>query len=308
MKRLVLAVAAALSLAACTPAAVDPNDPWAALHPWNHGRADVHRLPDGVEYVVLKKGDGKGDFPGPRDKVTAHYEGRLADTGQVFDSSFERGEPSQFRLNGVIPGWTSGVQKMQPGDSFMFWIPSRQAYGERGQGMDIPPNADLMFRIDLVSAVADPWGKVSPWPTDSSEIIRRPSGLEYFVVESGDPNGASPTDADEVTVDFEGRLEGVQREEGETDDSLRARTVVASTYETGRPEFFAVKDLVPGWAEAVKLMRKGDRWIVRMPAALLYKDEGNGRIPPDATVIYEIELHDFAPASPLGPAPTATPQ
>lgn len=302
MKRLVLAAVAALTLAACTPAAVDPNNPWAALHPWNHARADVQKLPDGVEYIVLKKGDGKGAFPGPRDKVMANYEGRLADTGQTFDSSFERGEPSEFRLNGVIPGWTSGVQKMQPGDSFLFWIPSDKAYGERGQGVDIPPNADLMFRIDLISAVADPWGKVSPWPTDSSEIIRRPSGLEYFVIESGPADGASPTDADEVVVDFEGRNEGLAREEGESDDDYRSRTVVASTYDAGRPEYFPVKGLVPGWAETVKLMRKGDHWMVRMPPQLLYGAEGDGRIPPDGTVLYEIELHDFAPAAPLGPS------
>jgi len=297
MKRLVLAMAAALTLAACTPAAVDANDPWKALHPWNHARADVQKLPDGVEYVVLKKGDGKGALPGPRDLVKVNYEGRLADTGQVFDSSFERGEPIEFRLNGVIPGWTSGLQKMQPGDSFLFWIPAKEAYGARGQGMDIPPNADLMFQVDLISAVPDPWGKAIPWPTDSSEVIRRPSGLEYFVVQSGPADGASPTDADEIVVNFEGRNEDVQREEGETDDSLRARTVAASTYDEGQPKFFPVKGLVPGWAEAVKLMRKGDRWMVRMPPQLLYGDEGNGRIPPGGTVIYELELLDFAPAS-----------
>lgn len=301
MKRIVLAIAAALTLAACTPSAVDLNDPWKALHPWSHSRADIQKLPDGVEYVVLQKGDGQGPFPGPRDLVKVNYEGRLADTGQTFDSSYERGEPIEFRLNGVIPGWTEGLQKMQPGDTFMFWIPSDQAYGERGQGMDIPPNADLMFKVDLISAIPDPWQKVSPWPTDSSEIVRRPSGLEYFAVQSGPADSASPTDADEVAVNFEGRLEGLQREEGESEDSFRARTVVASTYDEGQPKFFPVKDLVPGWSEVLKLMRKGDRWMVRMPASLLYQSEGDGRIPPDATVIYELELLDFGPASPMGP-------
>ncbi len=303
MKRLVLAVAAALTLSACSPSAVDANDPWASLQPWNHGRADVEKLPEGVEYVVLKKGDGKGAFPTARDLVKVHYEGRLADTGLIFDSSYERGEPAEFRLNGVIPGWTQGIQKMQPGDTFMFWIPSAQAYGPRGQGMDIPPNADLMFKVELLSAVADPWQKVAPWPTDSSEVVRLANGLEYFPVVSGDPNGASPTDADEVAVNFEGRLEGVQRDEGESDDDLRSRSVVASTFDEGQPKFFPVKDLVPGWAETLKLMRKGDRWMVRMPSQLLYQGEGDGRIPPDTTVIYELELLDFAPASPIGQPP-----
>lgn len=301
MKRLVLAAALALGISACTPSAIDPANPWAAVDPWNHGRADVVKLPGGVEYIVVRKGDGKGPFPGPRDEVKVNYEGRLAANGQRFDSSYERGEPIEFRLNGVIPGWTEGLQKMQPGDMFMFWIPSDKAYGERGQGMDIPPNADLIFQVELLEVTPDPWGKVAPWPTDSSEIVRRPSGLEYLVIQSGPTEGASPTDADEVAVNFEGRLEGVTAEEGETPDQLRDRSVVASTYEEGQPKFFPVKDLVPGWSEVLKLMRKGDRWMVRMPAQLLYQSEGDGRIPPDATVIYELELLDFAPAGPAVP-------
>ena len=97
-----------------------------------------------------------------------------------------------------------------------------------------------------------------PWPTDSSEIQRRPSGLEYFPVESGPADGASPTDTDDVAiVNFEGRLEGVKAEEGETaEDDLRARSVVLSTYDEGAPKDFPVKgSRPPAGAEAVKLMR-----------------------------------------------------
>jgi peptidylprolyl isomerase len=304
MKRLVLAVVAALTISACSPSgAVDANDPWAALQPWDHARAGVEKLPSGVEYYVLRKGDGKGAMPSERDMVEVKYEGRLAETGLVFDSSYQRDETAKFRLNGVIPGWTQGIQKMQPGDMFMFWIPSKEAYGERGMPPRIDPNSDLMFQVELIKVIADPWAKAMPWPTDSSEVQRRPSGLEYFAIESGPADSASPTDADEVVVHFEGRLEGVKAEEGESEDSVRARSVVASTYEEGQPKFFPVKDLVPGWAEAVKLMRKGDRWMVRMPAQLLYKDEGDGRIPPDATVLYELELLDFSPATPAAGSP-----
>lgn len=303
MKRLVFAAAAMLALSACTPAAVDPNDPWAALEPWNHSRADVEKLPSGVEYVIVRKGDGKGPNPGPRDEVEVNYEGRLASNGQVFDSSYDSGKPISFRLNGVIPGWTDGIQKMQPGDMFVFWIPSDQAYGERGSPPAIEPNSDLMFKVELLSVTPDPWNKAAPWPTDSSEVVRRPSGLEYLAVKSGPGDGASPTDADEVVVHFEGRKEGMQPEEGESADDLRHRSIVASTYEEGQPKFFPVKDLVPGWAEVVKLMRRGDRWMVRMPSQLLYGEEGDGRIAPDETIIYELELLDFAPAQPAMPAP-----
>ncbi len=117
MKRLVLAAAAALTLSACSPpGAVDAKDPWATLQPWNHARADVQKLPEGVEYVVVQKGDGKGPNPGPRDMVEVKYAGRIAETGLEFDSSYARGDTAKFRLNGVIPGWTQGIQKMHIAD------------------------------------------------------------------------------------------------------------------------------------------------------------------------------------------------
>ena len=95
-------------------------------------------------------------------------------------------------------------------------------------------------------------------------------------------------------------------EPGESADDLRRRSVVASTFEEGQPKFFPVKDLVPGWAEVLKLMHKGDRWMVRIPSQLLYQAEGDGRIPPDATVVYELELLDFSPAAAAGqPVPGA---
>jgi FKBP-type peptidyl-prolyl cis-trans isomerase len=308
MKRLVLAFVAALTISACSPGgAVDAKDPLTALQPWNHSRAGVEKLPNGVEYYVVRKGDAKEAAPGPKDMVEVKYEGRLAATGLVFDSSYQRGDTAKFRLNQVIPGWTAGMQKMQPGDMFVFWIPSKEGYGERGQGMDIPPNADLMFQVELLKVVADPWGKVAPWPTDASNIVRLPSGLEYFPIESGAADGASPTDADEVVVNFEGRLEGVKAEAGETEDDVRRRSLVASTFEEGQPKYFPVKDLVPGWAEVLKLMRKGDRWMVRMPSQLLYQAEGDGRIPPDATVLYELELLDFSAPPPAGQGPTDGP-
>lgn len=303
MKRIVLAVAAAVALSACTPASsVDPNDPWAALEPWNHARPDIQKVEGGTEYVVVKKGDGKLPSPGATDLVEVNYEGRLAETGVVFDSS-SPGEPIKFRLNRVIPGWTKGIQKMQPGDTFVFWIPADEAYGANGRPPQIPPNAPLMFKVELLKSVADPWKKVSPWPTDSSEVVRRPSGLEYIVVESGPADSPSPTDEDQVLVNFESRNEGLPPEPGESEDDVRDRNLVLSTYDEGRPKSFPVKGLIPGWAEAVKLMRRGDRWIVRMPAELAYKDEGDGRIPPGGTVIWELELLDFGPASPMGPMP-----
>ena len=84
------------------------------------------------------------------DRVTVHYTGKNLD-GSVFDSSVQRGEPTTFPLNGVIAGWTEGVQLMTPGAKYRFYIPSDLAYGERGAGADIAPGATLMFDVELIS-------------------------------------------------------------------------------------------------------------------------------------------------------------
>lgn len=102
----------------------------------------------GLQYLVLESGDESGVSPQPTDSVLAHYEGRFVN-GDVFDSSIERGEPAQFVLNQVIPGWTEGLQLMQPGDKWRFYIPSDLAYGPGGQG-PIPPHATLIFDVELL--------------------------------------------------------------------------------------------------------------------------------------------------------------
>jgi FKBP-type peptidyl-prolyl cis-trans isomerase len=307
MFRFALAAVAALAVASCGPSVKpDPADPWATLFPWNHNFAGIQKLPSGVEYIVVRKGDGKEAAPGATDRVEVMYEGRLAAQGITFDSSYERKAPETFAVNGVIPGWRDGLQKMQPGDMVMFWIPAKEGYADRGAGADIPPGADLMFQVELQKVFPDPWKKVSPWPTDSADVVRRPSGLEYMVIDKGAADGASPTDNDVVEINFEGRLETVDKEDGETADDLRRRSVVASTFETGRAAEFPVAGVTAGWNELLKLMRKGDRWMVRMPASLLYADEGNERIPPGATVIYEVQLENFGSGVPA--APVAPPQ
>ena len=86
----------------------------------------------GLQYKVLKPGDGKGKMPKATDTVKVHYHGTLLD-GSVFDSSVERGEPISFPLNGVIPGWTEGLQLMKEGDKFQFYVPGKLAYGAQSQ-------------------------------------------------------------------------------------------------------------------------------------------------------------------------------
>ncbi|MEO0479850.1 MAG: FKBP-type peptidyl-prolyl cis-trans isomerase [Planctomycetota bacterium] len=102
----------------------------------------------GLMWVTLR--EGEGESPGPADRVTVHYVGRLLD-GTVFDSSFSRAEPTSFPLNGVIRGWTEGVGMMKPGEVRVFVIPSDLAYGERGSPPTIEPNSTLVFYIELLS-------------------------------------------------------------------------------------------------------------------------------------------------------------
>ena len=99
---------------------------------------------------MLKEGNGK--CPKATDKVKCHYEGMLID-GTIFDSSVQRGEPATFPLNQVIAGWTEGLQLMQEGAKYRFFIPYHLGYGERGAGQSIPPFATLIFDVELIAVV-----------------------------------------------------------------------------------------------------------------------------------------------------------
>ena len=107
----------------------------------------VITLPSGLQYKVLKEGNGRK--PKATDEVVCHYEGFLVD-GTVFDSSFQRGEPATFPLNQVITGWTEGLQLMQEGAKYRFFIPYRLGYGEGGAGTLIPPYSALIFDVELI--------------------------------------------------------------------------------------------------------------------------------------------------------------
>ena len=113
----------------------------------NAKKEGVTVLPSGLQYMVLK--EGNGNKPKATDTVKCHYEGFLID-GTVFDSSVERGEPGEFALNQVIAGWTEGLQLMQEGAKYRFFIPYILGYGEGGAGASIPPFATLIFDVELL--------------------------------------------------------------------------------------------------------------------------------------------------------------
>ena len=114
----------------------------------NAKKPTVKTTASGLQYEVVAPGAGKTN-PKATDNVTVHYKGTSID-GKEFDSSYSRGEPTSFPLNGVIPGWTEGVQLMTEGAKYKFYIPSALAYGENGAGGAIGPNEALIFEVELI--------------------------------------------------------------------------------------------------------------------------------------------------------------
>lgn len=116
----------------------------------NAKKEGVVTLPSGLQYKIIK--EGTGNTPKPTDKVKVHYTGKLID-GKVFDSSVQRGQPIEFPLNGVIKGWTEGLQHIKEGGKIILYIPADLGYGEKGAGGTIPPNATLIFEVELLQIV-----------------------------------------------------------------------------------------------------------------------------------------------------------
>jgi FKBP-type peptidyl-prolyl cis-trans isomerase FkpA len=104
----------------------------------------------GLQYMVLRQGNGAR--PRLSDKVRVHYQGQLLD-GTIFDSSYQRGQPADFALGQVIPGWTEGLALMPVGAKYRLWVPASIAYGERGSPPSIGPNSTLMFDVELLDVL-----------------------------------------------------------------------------------------------------------------------------------------------------------
>lgn len=134
----------------------------AAFMAANASRPGVVTSPSGLQYRIERPVTADIPRPSAADVVRVHYEGRLLD-GQVFDSSFERGEPVEFPLSGVIGAWREGLQYVRPGETVTIWAPSELAYGARGSGNgEIPPFSALIFRVELLAFQRPDGAVVSP--------------------------------------------------------------------------------------------------------------------------------------------------
>jgi FKBP-type peptidyl-prolyl cis-trans isomerase FklB len=161
----------------------------------NKTKPGVITLPDGLQYKILN--EGKGESPKANDVVTANYRGTLLD-GMEFDSSYKRGQPYTTPANRVVKGWSEALQLMNPGAKWQLFIPSDLAYGERGFGQQIGPNATLLFEVELMSFTqpppATPPTAAAAVPTQpvTSDIIKVPSkeelekGAKIEVIKAGD--------------------------------------------------------------------------------------------------------------------------
>lgn len=227
----------------------------------------------GLQFIEVEAGDGPKPTAGQT--VQVHYTGKLLD-GTEFDSSVG-GDPFTFTLGQgqVIAGWDEGIAMLNTGGKAMLIIPPDLAYGERGAGGVIPPDATLAFDVELVAIVEG--SPDAPTEVDEADYTETESGLRYYDFEVGESD--SPEEGDLIDVHYTGWL---------TDG-----TKFDSSLDRGSPISFALGQgqVIPGWDEGLSTMQVGGKRQLLIPADLAYGETGaGGVIPPDATLIFEVEL------------------
>jgi FKBP-type peptidyl-prolyl cis-trans isomerase len=235
--------------------------------------ADAEKTASGLASKVLQKGTGT-DHPGAEDTVKVHYTGWMTD-GKMFDSSVVRGQPAEFPLNGVIKGWTEGVQLMVEGEKRRFWIPANLAYGDTPRRPGAP-SGTLVFDIELFSIKKAP--PAPAVPTDVAAVPKNAkktaSGLAYRVLTKG-KGKAHPAATSVVKVHYSGW----------TTDGKRFDSSVMR----GQPAEFPLNGVIKGWTEGVQLMVEGEKTRFWIPGELAYGNEPNpGR--PYGMLVFDIEL------------------
>jgi peptidylprolyl isomerase len=230
----------------------------------------------GLRYAIVEEGSGTEAEAG--NIVQVHYTGRLED-GTQFDSSLDRGQPIQFALGSgrVIPGWDEGIALLREGDQARFIVPPDLGYGATGSGGVIPPDATLIFDLELVRVL--PPSPAAPTAVDEGDYVTTDSGLKYYDIVEG--TGPTPEPGQLATVQYTLWLEDGTKLDSSFDSGQ------ALVYQVGAGQLF------PGLEEGIATMKVGGQRQLVIPSELAFGATGSGPIPPDATIIFEVELESI---------------
>ena len=260
----------------------------------------TEKTASGIYYVIDKKGNGK--HATAADKVKVHYKGYKLD-GSTFDSSYDRGQPIEFPLSGVIKGWTEGIPLFEEGGKGTLLIPSSLAYGQNAPpGSTIKANEVLLFDVELIKINPEPEvveapspvkaapaaeEANSPDPSTQDQLIqdfikknnlnaqKTASGLYYVIDKKG--NGKHATAADQVKVHYKG--------------TLLDGTKFDSSYDRNEPITFPLSGVIRGWTEGIPLFEEGGKGKLIIPSALGYGPNGaGGVIQPNEILVFDVEL------------------
>ncbi|MFT5904904.1 MAG: FKBP-type peptidyl-prolyl cis-trans isomerase [Cryomorphaceae bacterium] len=249
--------------------------------------ADSEKTASGLASKVLKSGTGK-EKPTAEDTVTVHYSG-WEKNGKMFDSSVKRGQPSSFPLNGVIKGWTEGLQLMVVGEKRRFWIPGNLAYGDtpsRAGG----PSGTLCFDVELLEIKKAP--KMPEVPKNvaaaPANAMKTASGLASIVLKKG-TGTEMPKATDRVNVHYSG-----WDKTGKMFDSSVMR---------GEPASFPLNQVIKGWTEGMQFMVVGEKRRFWIPADLAYGDVPQRPGIPSGMLCFDVELLEFSPAPKMPEVP-----
>ncbi len=234
---------------------------------------ELETTASGLQYYDVE--EGSGEMPAAGDRIVAHYAGWLTD-GTEFDSSIPRGQTFSFTIGQrqVIPGWDEGIGTMKRGGVRILVIPPQLGYGSRASG-PIPPNSTLVFQVYLVDFNTPPSAPDFPDITQYN-FETTDSGLEYYDIEEG--TGDLPEAGNRVEANYTGWLTN-----GTMFDSSIPREETFS-FTLGRGE------VIRGWDEGIATMKPGGVRILRVPPELAYGSRPAGQIPPNSTLIFQVEL------------------